>query len=371
LKKIIFTVTNDLTYDQRMQRICTSVSHAGYDVLLVGRRLKNAIPLNTFSFKQKRLSCWTTKGKLFYLEYNLRLFFYLLFTRFDAVCSIDLDTILPGFYSAKLKRKVCVYDAHEYFTEVPEVVERPTVKRVWEWVAQHTIPRLRHCYTVCDSLADLFTENYGTAFGVIRNVPVAQEAPSTRQKNDRKVILYQGALNDGRGLEEMITAMQVLDADLWIAGEGDLSQELRTLAEKLNLQEKVKFLGFVTPDRLKALTFKADIGINLLKNKGLSYYYSLANKAFDYIQAELPSVNMNFPEYQRINIEFKVGLLVDDLETSTLINTFNSLLNDSELYAELVNNCKKAKKVFIWEEEEKKLVQIYNQLFISSTITHD
>jgi len=368
LKTIIFTVTNDLTYDQRMQRICTSISNAGFDVLLVGRKLKTSIPLKAFSFRQKRLYCWFTKGKLFYLEYNCRLFFYLLFARFDAVCSIDLDTILPGFYSTKLKRKTCIYDAHEYFTEVPEVVDRPKVKRIWEWIARHTIPKLQYCYTVCESLADLFAENYSTEFSVIRNVPFKLQSPVTKTNNSRKVILYQGALNDGRGLEEMITAMCELNAELWIAGEGDLSIELRDLTKKLQLNEKVKFLGFVTPDHLKDLTFKADIGINLLQNKGLSYYFSLANKAFDYIQAELPSINMNFPEYQRIEKSYKVCLLVDNLESKTLVNTINQLLNNEELYLELVKNCKVAKEVFTWEEEEKKLIQFYHQLFKLQTV---
>lgn len=345
-----------------MQRICTSVSQAGFDVVLVGRRLKTSLSFKQFSFKQKRLNCWFTKGKFFYIEYNIRLFFYLLFTKFDAVCSIDLDTILPGFYSSKLKRKTCIYDAHEYFTEVPEVVERPSIKRIWEAVARHTIPRLTHCYTVCESLADLFAENYGTEFGVIRNVPFQLTAPLVKATNDPKVILYQGALNDGRGLEEMITAMAQLNAEFWIAGEGDLSKELRNLVASLDLNDKVKFLGFVTPDKLKELTFKADIGINLLKNKGLSYYYSLANKAFDYIQAELPAVNMDFPEYKRIEAQYKVCLLVNDLETSTLVHTFNQLINNQQLYNELVENCKLAKEVFTWEEEEKKLIQFYNQL---------
>lgn len=366
MKKIIFTVTNDLTYDQRMQRICTSISKAGFEVLLVGRRLKHSIPLKSFPFKQKRLSCWFNKGKLFYLEYNVRLFFFLLRSRFDAICSIDLDTILAGFYASKIKRKTCIYDAHEYFTEVPEVVGRPTVKRIWERVAKHTIPRLKYCYTVCESLADLFAENYGTEFNVIRNVPFRLNTPVSKSKNDLPVILYQGALNEGRGLEEMITAMKEINAEFWLAGEGDLSTELRELVNSLQLNEKVKFLGFITPDKLKDLTFKVDIGINLLQNKGLSYYYSLANKAFDYIQAELPSINMNFPEYQRIANKHKVGLLVDDLESTTLVHAINQLITDKRLYSEIVANCKMAKQHYTWEEEEKKLLQIYNQIFSNS-----
>jgi len=116
-QKLIFTVINDLTYDQRMIRICKSLVRNNYDVLLVGRKLPHSKPLQTQSFQQKRLHCFFQKGKFFYLEYNLRLLFFLWKKKFDGVCAIDLDTILPAFYISKWKGKKMIYDAHEYFTE--------------------------------------------------------------------------------------------------------------------------------------------------------------------------------------------------------------------------------------------------------------
>jgi hypothetical protein len=94
LKKIFFTVTNDLTYDQRMHRICTSLAENGYAVTLVGRKLSSSLPLTEKKFRQKRIRCWYKKGKLFYLEYNLRLFTYLLFFKMDAICAIDLAAFM-------------------------------------------------------------------------------------------------------------------------------------------------------------------------------------------------------------------------------------------------------------------------------------
>ena len=110
--RIVCTVTNDLNYDQRMIRICTSLTGAGYEVLLVGRRKRNSLPLKEKSFKQKRLFCFFEKGKLFYAEYNIRLFFFLLFVKLDVICAIDLDTILPCLMISKLRSKKRVYDAH-------------------------------------------------------------------------------------------------------------------------------------------------------------------------------------------------------------------------------------------------------------------
>lgn len=373
--KIILTVTNDLHYDQRMQRICTSLANKGYEVKLVGRLRASSFALQDFTFQTKRLSCFFDKGKFFYLEYNIRLFLYLLFSKFDVVCSIDLDTILAGFYVAKWKRKTCVYDAHEYFTEVPEVVERPAIQRIWERIANLTIPRLKHCYTVCESLSEVFEEKYGTPFQVIRNVPFALQRPillSEIQRvqaqynlpqTDKKVILYQGALNDGRGIEELITVMQFIDsAELWLAGEGDLSQDLRTLAQQLKVTNRVHFLGFVLPNDLKAITQLADIGLNLLQNKGLNYYYSLANKCFDYVQAEKPALQMDFPEYQKINERYEIGILLPDLAVHTIQTALEKLLNEPDFYQKIVQNCKTAKVEWTWENESLKLLDFYKKL---------
>src|SRR5690349_17278363 len=103
VKRILFTVTNDLNYDQRMQRICNTLADAGYDVTLIGRKLKTSAPLPDKNYKQRRLNCWFNKGKLFYAEFNIRVFFFLLFKKADCICAIDLDTILPCYYISKLK----------------------------------------------------------------------------------------------------------------------------------------------------------------------------------------------------------------------------------------------------------------------------
>lgn len=370
MKKIYFSVTNDLSYDQRMQRICSSLSKAGYQVTLVGRKLAKSKPLKEMPFQQKRIKCWFTKGKFFYLEYNLRLFFFFLFLRnYDAICAIDLDTLLAGRWAAKLRRKKLIYDAHEYFTEVPEVVGRPRTQRIWAWVAKTCIPHCDATYTVCESLAKEFKGLYGKDFEVIRNLPLAQPLfpPNLVEKQKLPyILLYQGMLNDGRGLEEMLDAMQHFEAteiQFWLAGEGDLSAALRAQATRLQLGDRVRFLGFVDPQELKQLTKQAHIGINLLQNKGKNYYYSLANKFFDYVMAEKPSLNMDFPEYRLHCEQFETGLLLPDLETQTIVATIRRLLTDEWLYGQLQENCRVAKSEWTWEKEEKKLKALYERLF--------
>jgi glycosyltransferase involved in cell wall biosynthesis len=363
-KKIIFTVTNDLNHDQRMIRICTALA-AHYEVYLVGRVLPHSKPIVNQLFTQYRLKIWFQKGKLFYAEYNIRLFFFLLKNRFDMVCGIDLDTILPCYLVSKLKHKVCIYDAHEYFTEVPELIGRPFTKHAWEKIADFVLPKIKYCYTVGSCLADLFEKRYGVPYAVIQNVPLQQTIHYQPDLNN-KIILYQGALNAGRGLESAIEAMQQIEgATLWLAGEGDLSQLLRQQVDNQGLTHKVKFLGFIAPKDLPQLTAQATIGLNLLDNKSLSYYYSLANKFFDYMQHGVPQITMRFPEYEKICLKHPVAELIDELSVNAIVHALQHLSNDADYYNQLKTNALKAAKIFNWENESKKLIQFYQQKVIN------
>ena len=356
--KVICTVTTDLTYDQRMIRICTSLSQAGHQVMLVGRVLPNSKPLQNRNYQQYRLKCFFHKGKFFYLEYNLRLLIWLLTQKMDVLYAVDLDTLFPAFLVRKLRRIKLIYDAHEYFTETPEVTDRKFTKSIWEALAKRAIPSADACITVGTALADLMGKRYQQHFYVIRNVPFPQQIASVK-KAEPPVLLYQGALNEGRGLEEMINAMPYFkNVQLWLAGEGDLSQQLRQQVQDLQLEEQVHFLGYVQPHDLRKITLQASVGLNLLQNKGLSYYYSLANKAFDYIQAEVPSINMAFPEYIALQQAYETFELVDNLETETLVKAVQNLLSDAENYRQRLENCRHAKQFLHWEKEEKVLLEL-------------
>ncbi|MEP6513963.1 MAG: glycosyltransferase [Parafilimonas sp.] len=362
MKHIVFTVTNDLTYDQRMQRICASLAKAGYAVLIVGRRLKDSASLKEEVFQQKRLHCFFNKKGLLYAEYNLRLFFYLLFAKMDAICAIDLDTILPCLLISVLRNKKRIYDAHELFTEMKEVITRRSIKKMWWHIEKYAVPKFDKGYTVSVSIAEELRRRYRVSYFVIRNVPLLKPLIKTAPVTE-KIILYQGAVNEARGLENLIVAMKHVNATLHIYGDGNIFEKIKDLVSQTRQQEKIFLKGKVLPENLHGITQRAYIGINLVEPVGLNQLYSLSNKFFDYIQAGIPQLTMNFPEYKKINEMFHVAVLADTAEADEITAKLNLLLYDSLLYNSIKSNCLLAREVLHWEEEEKKLVSLYNNFF--------
>lgn len=355
--QIVFTVTNAIRFDQRMQRICATLQHNGFNVLLVGRAWPKNVLKPDLDFDTFLIRCIFNKGFLFYAEFNIRLFLFLLKTTAKSFSAIDLDTILAVRWAAYFKKVPFYFDAHEYFTETPEVAGRKFVKSIWNIIALTNIKHAKVCYTVGEALANIFKKQYNKTFEVLPNVPFMRTV--NKLGTEKPYILYQGALNESRGLEQCILAMHhIHHAQLVIAGEGDLSQALRDLVQTEKLNNKVIFKGYVEPNELKALTDDALIGLNLLEKNGLSYYYSLANKFFDYIMSEVPQICAPFPEYEIINNKFNIAILTD-CNSSEIARNINALLTNTDVYLTLQNNCKKAKQEYCWENYTQSLLSIY------------
>lgn len=358
---IYFTVTNDLTYDQRMIRICNSLANAGYKITLVGRKQRQSIPLTTQSFLQKRLYCFFEKGKLFYAEYNIRLFILLIFKKMDGICAIDLDTILPCYFISKVKKIKRIYDAHELFCEMKEIVSRPAIYDIWKKIEKYTVPKFTRGYTVNHLIAKEINKMYGVNYGVVRSIALKKELIIPEKKE--KYILYQGAVNEGRCFEALIPAMKHVNANLIICGDGNYFDQTKALIIENGLQEKIILRGKIAPQNLHDITLNASIGITLFDAEGLSNYYSLANRFFDYIHAGVPQLCVDFPVYKEINEKHEVAVLVHDLSPISLAKSLNYLLENEDLYLRLQQHCIEAREEFCWQNEEKKLISFYKNLF--------
>ena len=377
-KIIILSVSNDLVTDRRVDKIARSLHKNGFKPLLVGRKLKNSKAVDDRNYQTHRFKLLFKKSMLFYAEFNLRLFLFLLFKKANILLANDLDT-LPANYTAYLIKKYLfrqkiflVYDSHEYFTEVPELNGRRFAKSVWLAIEKMILPKLKNAYTVCNSIAEEYLKKYGIRMQIIRNIPECKPANTGKNENainlkkrfaGKKIILYQGSLNIGRGLEQSILAMQYIEhAVLIIIGKGDMDIELKNLSYKYRLNNKVYFTGKIPLNELDGYTKIADLGLVLQADLSLSYRYVLPNRLFDFMQAGIPVLASDLPEIAKITGKYKTGILINKLNPEEIAKKINFLLNNPEKLLMIQENIIKIQKKYCWEYEEKKLLKIFKNL---------
>ena len=320
-KRAIVSVTNDLATDNRVHRTCTVLQELGYEVLLVGRKLPESLPLER-TYATKRMRLLFRKGPLFYAEYSLRLFYVLLVVRASFFVANDLDTLLPNHLVARLRGKRLVYDTHEFYTEVPELVCRPQVRAVWLAIERWIFPKLERVMTVNRSIANAYTERYpqrkGEPITVVRNIPMKRDLGPQPTRAELglpegvKLLVLQGAgINVDRGAEEAVLAMKDLpDHLLLVIGGGDAWPVLERMVAEHGLQERVRLLGKMPYERMMAYTRHAHVGLTLDKDSNLNYRFSLPNKLFDYLHAGVPVLATDLPEVAAIVREYDCGLVI-------------------------------------------------------------
>ncbi len=367
LKKAIVCVTNDLTTDQRVRKTCMALMKCGYDVIETGRLLPDSMEFNP-PYTIRRTKLGFNSGALFYAEYNIRLFFYLLFAKVDLIFSNDLDTLPAAFLASRIKRKKLIYDTHEYFTEMPELVGRKRVQAIWKAFERTIFPKLNNIITVNDSIARLYAGEYHKEIHVVRNIPPAFHPEKIKSRTelglpeDNMILILQGTgINIDRGAEEIVLAMKYMEnIMLLIVGSGDVLTKLKDMVRSEKLEEKVMFRPKMPFEELRQYTMNANLGLALDKDTNLNYRFSLPNKLFDYIHSRIPVLASDLPEIKEIIEKYDIGFFIPNHTPQAIAETVNRIFENKSRYQTVKLNTGKAGKELSWENEEIKLLNVIN-----------
>lgn len=368
MKRITVLVSNDLEFDQRVRKVCTTLSSMGFEIHLVGRMMPGSKPFDS-PFHYHRFRLPFSKGLFFYASLNTALFFHLLFKKTDIILANDLDTLLPAYLIAKLRSKEVVYDSHEYFTESEGLTGRENVKRVWEKIEKWIFPNLKRVYTVNESIAGFYHEKYKVDVKVVRNVPFLQPRAAVSSLSElnlpenKKIIILQGAYIDpDRGAAEAVLAMNMVEnALLLIIGSGREMDRLKKIVQEEKLEERVRILGKLPFVQLKKYTSVASLGLSLDKPIHLNYKYSLPNKVFDYIHSGIPVLLSRLPELERLMSRHEIGMFIESHDPKHIAERISEALN-SDRRKHWEENLKLSALENNWQEEEKTLHSIYADL---------
>jgi len=286
-------------------------------------------------------------------------------SRPDVIHAHDVNTLPTAWLASRLSRASLVYDAHEISTDREGYA---SVRKLVGWVEKKLMPRAAATITTTDARAKFFARAYGIRRPlVLQNRPrFAQTSRTDRLREelelrpDWPVILYQGGLQQGRGLDKLIAAAGELpEAYVVYIGGGRLEGQLQALVAEKQLADRVRFIPTVALDQLHSYTQSADIGVQPLENTCLNHFTTDSNKLFEYVMAGLPVVTTDMPEIRKIVNEHKLGLLVPPGDSEALTAALRRLVEDRELRQTLAANAKRAATQLTWEAQESLLVELY------------
>ncbi|MBC6316903.1 glycosyltransferase [Listeria grandensis] len=280
----------------------------------------------------------------------------------------DLNTLPQAHIAAKcrLKKKPLIYDSHEvqtsregYHGAIHGFIEAVYIKTVDFMIVEN------------DTRAKYNEKIYGFLPGILHNYPELDVAPtkviSLHKKlnlpKDERILLYQGVINPGRGLERLVAAVPFFKkGTLVFIGNGRQKTELEALVAKNGLDHKVKFVPQVPLADLKSYTEQAYLGFQVLNNTCFNHYSASSNKLFEYIAAAVPVIACDFPEIKKVVQGDKVGICVDSHDPVSIADGVNAIIENPHHYAELKTNIAAIREKYIWDNEQHRLLGYYTTL---------
>jgi glycosyltransferase involved in cell wall biosynthesis len=368
---ICFTFLGDIQYDSRLSRCVKTLSSRGFQVSVLAatekseRRLFRGANIRSFSVPPG------AGGKFRFLLFYLKALWPALRANADCYFASDLYSLPVAYLAAKLRRAKLIYDSRELYSSIAALQDRLHTQRFWSYIESKTIRCTSIVFTVNDALAESISKRYSIAKPTtLLNCPPKRAV----QKSDHlrtilpippgpKILLYQGGLQQGRGIRIMLSAIRRLsNAVLVLMGNGNLKIEILETIKREGLGMKVFLIDAVPVDDLLEYTASADVGLCLIENYGESYYHSLPNKLFEYVAAGVPVVASNFPEIGRFVELNRVGLCVDPEKEDEIVTAIQRLMTDADLHKTFVHHCEETASRYTWENESLKLVEAIENL---------
>ena len=373
-------VLNNFTNDIRVHKEAMSLASEGYKVNVIALWYPglgvneyhsgyNVIRLKLLSRPwQNRLLSPPIK----HLEFALRVWQLAGHEPAQIYHAKDANTLPAAWLASKRNHAKLIYDSHELETgrNFPSNNVAGIYRKLWTLPEKIFIRQANSIITVSPSIANEISRIYHlpTPY-VILNCPLLSPVQATARLRQEfniheklYILLYQGTVSTGRGIEAFLNAVQLIKNVVGVVlGDGSALESYRNRVRS-GEWERVYLPGAVLSVDLPLYTASADLGIALIQDNCLSHRLSLPNKLFEYLHAGLPVVCSDLPEMARVVRNYQVGEVVDPEDPSSIANGIQSILGDPVRYARMKANTKKAINDFNWQNESKKLIEIYESL---------
>jgi glycosyltransferase involved in cell wall biosynthesis len=282
----------------------------------------------------------------------------------------DLNTLAVG---VRCKRKRpgtrLVYDSHELATERSRMSQGARRRAGRE--ERRGLRFVDEGIWTTRTRAEYIVRRYGIPFPtLIHNVPEMLEVKQGWDLHqrlgipaDRRILLYQGSIQELRGIEESIEAVTLLErCVLVIIGYGYHRPALEDVVHRRGLDDRVRFFGPISNDELLYYTTSADVGLCVIRGQSLSYRWSMPNKLFEYMMAGIPVVASDFEEMGRVVREEGVGTVCDPDDPQSIAAAVRAIIDDPDAEARFRAATRVAITRYNWDHEEQKLLALYRRM---------
>lgn len=349
-------------YDTRLKNLINSFSKYGYEFIVLGFEWEGKEIYDNENIQIIKIQ--RTPSIKFYLKFLYHLFIFLFKNKADFYFAEDVYSLGLMSIFSKIRRKKLFYNSRELYPFLAGLRERKIVQSILAFVEKLFIKFPDNVLTTGEMDSEFLMHHYHLSnVIVLRNLPsminILEKIDLRKLLNipdDSKILLYQGVLIDGRGIKVAIKLLQDFEKfHFVILGEGREKENFIKFAHSIGVNERVHFMGAVKQEDLVPFTSAADLGLALIENISLSYYYALPGKLFEYIMAEIPVLCTDLPQMKNIVKKYNVGRYVDINNYEDIIKNVSEIFSNSEIISTYKKNCVIAKKELNWENEFTKL----------------
>ena len=361
MKKICISFLGNPFHDSRITNLKKSLEQNNCKVKIIGfdwttPNFKTYRDADTVVYKLSK----TKFSLLFYAAFKCLLLKELFTTKADLYFAEEIYSLPFVKLRSIFGKSKVYYNSRELYAFLGGLRNRRFIQKIFVLIEKVLIHRVDLVLTTGEMDSEFLHNYYGiTNTLVIRNIPKLSQPTSKIDIRKQlsinpktKILLYQGVLIDGRGIELVISNLsKINDSVLVLLGDGERKQKWQDFAKEMNVSERVFFLGTIPQDELINYTAAADVGVCLIENISVSYYHALPNKLFEYIMAGLPVISSSLPQMKKIVDDYKVGRCVDLEKNENIDLAINKMLQSDEELQQYKNNCNKASKELNWDVE--------------------
>jgi glycosyltransferase involved in cell wall biosynthesis len=273
-------------------------------------------------------------------------------------------------------RAKVVYDSRDIYMVAANLARlRGPIKALLTRLERGWARAADRVFTVNQPYAAELARRFGVAMPVIvMNCSYRFDAPEPppRRFHERlgldpatRVVLYQGGFSVGRGVEQLMAAIQqVPDAVLVVMGYGALEAEFKAAAERPEHRGKVHVLPAVAPTELLDWVASADVVGVLFQHDTLNNYLSTPNKFLEAMAAGVPTVCSDHPGMAPIARETGCGVAVDPTDIGAIAAAIRSIVDapPDERAAMRRRALAAAHDTYNWESQVQALLDEYTRL---------